>query len=176
MHRPPRTRRAPLVLQQLESRVNPNGTVTASLAGATLTLTGDDDDNVVQLVQTPGNIEVLGLSNTTIVGGPNFAGVTSIRAEFADGDDVLSIDATNDFVLSGAASLDLGDGDNFVGLNTSGKIGFANLAITAGDGQDDVSVTGGFDKGSQVTGNMSISLGVGRGDQDNPLGTSAGPP
>jgi hypothetical protein len=165
----PRPRR--LRLETLESRETPAGTVTAAMVGTTLTLTGDDDANVVQLSQSAAGIEVLGLNNTTVVGGPTFSGATSVKTLMKDGDDDVRLAITTDFILSGTASFDLGDGDNTLQLLTTGKIGLAGLSVTAGDGKDTVTVAGGFGKGSQVTGNASISLGIGRGDQDNPLGT-----
>jgi hypothetical protein len=167
MHGYPRALRTPLVLETLESRENPNGTVTAVQVGTTLTLTGDDDNNVIQLKQVGGDITVTG-TNTTITGGPTFSGVTSIRAFMRDGNDTVTTDTGSSFVLPGAASFDLGDGDNTLWLMTVQKLELGSLTVVAGDGYDNISVLGGSGQGSAIHGNASFSLGNGRNGTQPP--------
>jgi hypothetical protein len=169
-----RARRAPLALHQLESRDNPNGTVTASVAGGILTLTGDDLDNSIAVDQTgAGSFTVTGAANTAIQGGPNFTGVNSVVANLADGNDVVALfgsvdqdsDGLTDFILPGAVTINAGDGSNILGLTGSGKVQVSGFSYTGGDGDDQVTFYGGFDKGSKVTGNVVINVGIGFNSQ-----------
>ena len=173
MHGPRRARRPHLALQQLESRDTPNGTMTASIAGGVLTLTGDDLDNSIEVQQTgPGSITISGV-NTTIQGGTIFTGVNSIVANLADGNDVaalfgavdLDFDALPDFILPGAVTINTGDGSNVFGLTGNGKIQVGSFSYTGGDGPDAVQVFGGVGKGSKVVGNMSVAVGIGFNSQ-----------
>ena len=163
-------RRTRLNLQSLEGRETPAGVVNASLAGGVLTLTGDDFDNGLQLQQTAAGIEVTGTNGTIVNGGPVFAGVTALNAVLADGNDDLRLTLTTNLVLTGTATFNLGDGDNTLQLLTIGRIGLAGLSVVAGDGKDTITVAGGFGQGSQITGNASVAVGVGRGDQDDVFG------
>src|SRR5262245_19048533 len=165
-----RARRAPLALHQLESRDNPNGTVTASLAGGVLTLTGDDLDNSIDVQQTgAGAFAVTGSNNTAIQGGPNFTGVNSIVANLADGNDYLTLsaavdldsDALPDFILPGALTVNAGDGNNSFYLTNSGTVQLGSLTYTGGDGDDQIGVNAGFGTTSKVSGNAVINVGIG---------------
>src|SRR6478609_5868924 len=120
-NRVPRPR---LAVESLERRDNPAGTVTATLSGTTLTLTGDDADNDIVIRQTgPTAFTVLG-NDTTIAGGLTFP------------------------------AFDLGDGDNQLSLVTDGRIDLGGLTVLAGDGQDHVTVAGGAGTNSRVAGNV----------------------
>jgi hypothetical protein len=135
------------------------GTVTAKLAGGTLTLTGDDANNIIQLSQAVnGDITVTG-TGTTIAGGPTFSGVKSIKTAMKGGNDVVTIDPLAPFLLSGAATFDLGDGANILSLITTGPLSLGSLTVKAGDGADTVAVAGGT-----VKGNASLNLGAGGTD------------
>jgi hypothetical protein len=166
-------RRPRLIIEPLESRDNPSGTVNATVNGGVLTLTGDDLDNVVEVQQTGSGSFTVSGTNTTIQGGSSFAGVTSISANLADGNDWLTlsttvdldVDGAPDFVLPGAVTANLGDGNSIFGLTTFGTIQIGSLAVTAGDGADQVQVAGGVDKGSRIAGNASIAVGIGINSQ-----------
>jgi hypothetical protein len=168
-----RIRHRRLLVESLERRDTPAGTVTASVVGGVLTLTGDDLDNSIEVQQTgPGAFTVSGV-NTTIQGGPTFTGVTSISADLADGNDIVSLfssvdldtDGSADFILPGAVSINAGDGSNTLGLTAPGAIKVGSFSYTGGDGPDVVQVAGGVGKGSKVTGNMSVAVGIGFNSQ-----------
>ena len=172
-----RSRRPRLAIEPLEARDNPSGTVTAALSGGVLTLSDTDDlDHSVEVRQTgPGAFSVLG-TDTAIQGGTLFAGVNSIVANLGAGNDWLTLsttadqdaDGAPDFVLPGAVTADLGDGNSVFALTTFGKVQIGSLAVTAGDGADQIQVAGGVDKGSRIAGNMSVAAGIGVNSQVPP--------
>jgi hypothetical protein len=169
MYGPTLTRRLRLNLEHLETRETPAGAVNAVVSGTTLTLTGDDADNAVQLIKTAGGIEVVGLNGTQVTGGTQpFAGVTAIRAAMKDGNDTVSLDPAADLVLSGVSTFDLGDGDNVLQLSTTGKLDLGGLTVLAGDGLDQVTLAGGAAASSLIRGNLSFVLGIGRSSQEFP--------
>jgi hypothetical protein len=163
--RPGRSRR--LALEPLDGRIVPNGTVVASLStSGLLTLTGDDDDNVIQDLQvSAGSVTITPDVNTQI----NTAGtgtpvtltgtVKSIKANLGGGADSLSIDGASDFSIPGPVALTLGDGDNTLNLVTTGKITLAGLTVTGGDGTDTVAVQGAA--GSTIGGTAKFTYGPG---------------
>jgi hypothetical protein len=168
-----RTRHRRLLVESLERRDTPAGAVTASVVGGVLTLTGDDLDNSIEVQQTgPGAFTVSGI-NTTIQGGPTFTGVASISANLADGNDIVSLfssvdldtDGSADFILPGAVSINGGDGSNTLGLTAPGAIKVGSFSYTGGDGPDVVQVAGGAGKGSKITGNASVAVGIGFNSQ-----------
>src|SRR5262245_56508760 len=157
-------RRSPvrLHLHQLETRDTPAGTVAASFAGGVLTLTGDDDSNSIQLMQLGTNITVVGFNSTTVTGGPTFNNVTSVKAVMKGGNDEILSNPVGPFALTGAANLDLGDGNNSLGITTAGQVTLGSLTVKAGDGDDSITVAG--ITGSTVTGNVSFDLKAGNTD------------
>jgi hypothetical protein len=148
-----------LRLVELEGRDTPAGTVTATLSGGTLTLTGTDDQEAFQLSQTAGVITVVPDPATSLVGGPTFPGVTAIKAVMKGGNDQLRIDNTLPFALTGAANFDLGDGTNLLILVTTDQLSLGSLTVKAGDGSDTVSINSGV--AGPIAGNVSINLGAG---------------
>jgi len=177
----PHARRARLSVQPLEGRDVPNGTITASLSPTgVLTLTGDNDDNVVTLKVTTGlgaNVVLTPDGATTIddlanpappVGGAPVVltgTVTSIKANLLGGADNLSADPDSAFSVSGAVAISLGDGNNTLKLDTTGSGGhpitLGGLSYTGGDGTDDVTVSGG--PGSTVAGTTKVTVANGGG-------------
>ncbi len=149
--RPSGPRRACLTLNPLEARDVPAGAVTAVFAGGVLTLTGDAAANNVVLTQTGATIQLSG-ADTTFAGGASFTGVSAVRAALGRGNDAFAISATADFKLSGALSVNLGNGDNDFTLATAGKIDLGGVAVTGGTGSDTVIVSGGAGLGSRVGG------------------------
>lgn len=161
-------RRARLSVRPLEGRDVPNGTVTAVLSPTgVLTLTGDDDDNVVTLKVTAGDVTLTPDGNTQVntaaVGNAvTLTGaVKSIKAGLLGGADTLSVDGAADFAVSGPVSVSLGDGNNAFNLVTTGKITLPGLTYAGGDGTDDVTIAGGA--GSTIGGTAKISVANGGG-------------
>jgi hypothetical protein len=154
-------------LEALEGRDVPAGNVTASLLGGRLTITGDDRDNTLTLLVTPAAVTVTPDATTSVnrqapgtpavLPGP----ATSLAANLHGGADRLSIDPGSDFVLAGAAAVNLGDGDNTLTLSTGGRITLGSLAVTSGPGSNFVRLfTGGAGMGT-VTGPALFSFGSG---------------
>jgi hypothetical protein len=168
-----------LFVESLEPRDVPTGVIQASLVNGTLTLKGDDLANIVSIqintgvaptvVLTPDTgtsptlIDDVNDPATPLPGDPvTIPGpMTALKVDLGGGDDSLTIDGSNDFVLPGGASLTLGDGNNTLGLSTSGKIDLAKLSVQGGDGADTVTVAGGANRGSRVTGPAAFDLGPG---------------
>ena len=158
MTRNPSLSRAPLRLVELEPRDTPAGTVTASLVGGVLALTGDDAGNVIRLAQAGADITVTGDATTAIIGGPTFPNVRSIWAVLKGGDDAVSL-ASPALALAGWSTFDVGDGNNSLSLIATGKLSLGPLLVKAGDGDDVVAISG--SAASEVKGNAFLSLGAG---------------
>lgn len=151
--------RVRLRLDPLEARLTPAGTVTPTQSGGVLTLTGDDDANQIVLTQV-GTTMVVSPQGTTIInGGVTFPNVTSIKTVMKGGNDEVSISGLDPFTLTGAATFDLGDGNNVLTLDTTDTLSLASLTVKAGDGTDAVTVNGNVS--AKVTGNASLNLGAG---------------
>ena len=173
MRTPRRTNRRPthLHLERLELRDNPASVVTAALSGSgVLSLTGTTDvDNItirltagVALITGNGTtqIKVGAVTGTTGTLGSATSPVKSITADMKEGADVVAIDPTANFALPGAATFDLGSGDNALNLVTTGILTIGgNLAVKAADGFDTVVIQGAA--GSAVSGAVSLTLGNG---------------
>lgn len=173
-----------LRLTELETRDNPSGTVNALMLNGILALTGDDNDNQITSITVVGgatpSVTITPDANTTIdnlaapgggtVGSPvTIPGVLkSLRVRLAGGNDLFLINSIADFALTGSITIDLGDGDNVLGMQTSGKFAASSLTVTAGDGLDNLSIGGGIFFSNPITGDVSINMGVGRGDQNDP--------
>ena len=161
-----------LALQPLEGRIVPNGTIVAVLSPAgVLSLTGDDDANGLTVKVTAGVVTLTPDGSTTIdkTGVPAGGIVKSIKADLKGGADSLAINAAADFILTGPVAIALGDGNNKLALDTTGKLNLGGLTVTGGDGADTVvvrgaagSTVGGTAKFTYKNGGSSTSLeGVG---------------
>src|SRR5262249_4682449 len=152
-----------LRFEPLEGRAVPTGNVTASLIGGRLTITGDDQDNALTLLVTATEATVASADGTTTVNGqaavtlPGAA--TSLSANLHGGDDTLAIDPNSDFVLTGAAAINLGDGTNTLNLTTTGRLSLGSLAVTSGPGSNLVTLNPAA--GGTVTGPASFAFGPG---------------
>jgi len=171
-------RRPRLVLNALEARDVPAGNVIASVSAAgLLSLLGDERDNVVTLTIVGGvtptvTVTPFGATTVTVDGVTSGAGVAvvipkaakALSAKMGDGDDTLQADAATAFALTGAATIDLGGGDNTLTLSTAEKLDLGKLTVTAGDGNDKITVRGGLSKGSQILGAAQFNTGIGTVD------------
>lgn len=140
----------PLCVETLEGRCVLAGTILATLSPAgLLTITGDDDFNVVTLLVTGSNVKLTPNGDTTInTKAPGafdtLTGIVkNIRADMKGGGDDFSIDSGAAFTPAGAVSIALGDGNNTLTLSTTGALELSSLTVTGGDGSDDVTVKGG---------------------------------
>jgi hypothetical protein len=151
--------RARLFVERLGERVVPTGLITASLsASGVLSLVGDDLDNVLTKITVTGANVVLTPDVDTAINNPANPGVQvalpgsvkSIKADFHGGNDAIAFDPTADFVMSGAASIILGDGNNTLDMITTQQIALSGLTVKGGDGTDAVTIRGGAGKGSLI--------------------------
>lgn len=138
----PRTR---LSIESLESRETPAGAITTTFAAGTLTITGDDYSNIFSIQRSGSDVLLTGTD--TLVDGSSDSvrmahAVHSIKVIALGGADDISIDATSDFVLTGPAAFDLGDGANKLFLVTTGELSLGALSVKGGDGLDTVQVDG----------------------------------
>lgn len=158
--RPPRPR-----LEALEPRDVPaGGNVTATLAGGLLTLTGDAADNDFTVKRTLTGVTVTPTFGTTVNGGgaADLPGaLTSIKAVLKEGNDRFAIDNATAFVVPGAVTVDLGNGDNELAFDTALKVELGNLTVHAGDGADVVRIVSTPGQNSKVAGTVAVALGPG---------------
>jgi len=155
-----------LRLERLEAREVPAGQIQAALTAGVLTLTGDDDSNVVTLKVTSTDVTLTPDGATAINGQAAGTPVTltgaatTLKAALKSGADSLAIDAAADVILPGGAKVDLGDGDNTLNFTTDGKIELRSLSVVGGDGTDTVTVDAGTGLG-KITGPASFDGRVG---------------
>ena len=130
--------------ESLEQRALLTGNVVVQLTGPDAFLTGDADNNSVEIVALGMTVVVRGLSGTTINGGTTaftlsaastvFAG--ALTASLGGGDDVLSIGAG--LTISGDVSLHGSAGNDSMGI-TGTTLGH-DLRIVAGTGTNILSL------------------------------------
>ena len=157
-----------LTVEPLEGRDVPAGNVTATLAGGVLTLTGDDQANVIStLTLTAGHAIIAPDAGTSINGKPPGttedlpATATKLTARLLGGNDSLTIEGNAEFVLTQGASFDLGEGDDTLTLSTTGKVQLGGLKVVGGEGNEAVTVRGGAGKASTIGGTTTFDFGPG---------------
>jgi hypothetical protein len=155
-----------LQLRTLEPRIN-LGAYTSSIAGTTLTLTGTDDVESIQVRDDGVGVTILGDIGTTVDGqaSATFAGpVNSIKIVAKGGDDIVGLDGTNAFDLPGALDIDLGNssaaGGNIFNLSaaTTITVSLGSVRLKAGDGADTANLSG---SPAFVAGNVVADFGNG---------------
>lgn len=156
--------RAVLSLQPLEGREVPAGNVFATISAGVLSLTGDNLSNAVTIRVSGNSVTISGNSGTLVDGLPSVSGIATVRAVAANmngGDDVVRIDPSSNFVIPGQVSINLGEGNNTLTLQTAGQIALGSLSVAGGSGNDAISVMGGANRGSIITGSLVIGTGGG---------------
>ena len=153
------------------------GTVTASLTGGVLALTGDDLPNVLTVKVEAAQVTLTPDATTDVgngAGNPRVlpGAAKSIKAVLKGGNDSITLDGAANCLLTGSASFDLGYGDNVLNLSTTGKISLGGLTVKAADGNDTITVRGGTGQGSTIASGASFLLGNGGGNVT--LGDNAG--
>ncbi|MBO0697246.1 MAG: hypothetical protein J2P46_02520, partial [Zavarzinella sp.] len=132
-----------------------------------LTITGDDQANGIQSLLVTGTaVTVTPDGSTSVNGQPAGMAVTlpgaatSLTANLLGGNDSLSINGSSDFALTGAATFNLGGGNNTLNLTTTGHVTLGSLAVTSGSGSSSVTVSPGAGPGT-VNGRALFSFGPG---------------
>ena len=126
-------------LQSLENRHMMTGNVLGLMSGTTLELTGDANDNEIEVVQiAPNTIEVIGHSGTTVNGLPSdlftFSLLENIQADLHDGNDKAAFES---IVLPDSLNVTTGIGDDDVKLH---RVQTYQSSINTGDDQDRVRI------------------------------------
>jgi hypothetical protein len=177
-------RRFHQVVQALESRTLLAGDVTAIVDDGNLTLTGDSEDNLVDVLVVDGDIVVQGLDGTSVNGSSDpfvaFDGSTTVPGDFvarlAGGDDTLRL--FGDFTISGTTRIR--DFKGALRLGVTDVTFGGNLHIASGNSADELSIAGstlagdlwikaGGDENlvsifeSSVEGKTSVSAGIAQG-------------
>jgi hypothetical protein len=145
-------------MEPLESRhLLSAGSVAVSVTAGVLTLTGDANDDAVQIsgvTTDPGTFKIQGLRGTLINGVANGSvtepGVTSIATSgWGNGRDFLGFTDNNPTGLAGGLSITMGDGNDQVVLGKDGGHGWgqnSTNATTKVNGDVQVTLGGGNDK------------------------------
>lgn len=149
------------VLESLESKIAPAGTVTAVIAGGVLTLTGDLEANDIVITELmPDRFRITGQAGTFIKLGSaagaslvDFdATVTSIKVDLKEGADVVLFDQVR---LVKDVTVNLGIGANTARFNAL-SIG-GNLSVQGGNDADQIF----FRDRLLVGGNATFAMGNG---------------
>jgi hypothetical protein len=125
------------ILETLEGRTMLTGNVLGVMLGTTLDLTGDAQDNEIEVVQiAPNTIRVIGHSGTTVNGLPDdlfvFGLLENIQADLHDGDDKAAFEST---VLPDSLNVTTGKGDDDIKLH---RVQADQISINTCKGQDTV--------------------------------------
>lgn len=147
------SRRARLQLERLERRENPAGNIQTANVGGILTLTGTDqaEEFTVQSGGA-GSFVLTGLNGTKIDGVPSLTTgpATTIKMNLLGGADRVTVSAV---IMTGALTVNAGDGDNQFTLDNSVGVG---VSYAAGEGLDTVLIVS-----SSLTGSVSVTGGGG---------------
>ena len=153
------------VLEVLEPRLAPAGTVILSTAGGVLTATGDDAANGLLIRHIPNTglwtiIDPVGGTTFILNGVPqgavpfNIPAQEGIKANFKGGNDEFRLDPSNNprvvMQLPKGLTVSMGSGNDEVGLGTTSsrnlQIGGSGTVIDLGEGDDifDMTLSGSF--------------------------------
>ncbi len=143
------------VIECLESKIAPAGTVTAVFAGGVLTLTGGIEDNAITITETaPDRFTIAGTAGTLIQFGADPAAasvsiieaVLSIKTDLKEGNDsvtLVNVDLTKDLTVN------QGLGNNTTLFNNLSLGG--NVTVQGGSGSDTVTISTRFLVGGKAT-------------------------
>lgn len=145
-------------IELLESRIAPAGVVSATLIDGVLTITGDPEDNRVEVSTVIGNqVLVAGLSGTLLNGGMSHVlldvpakGISSIVAELGGGNDNFTL---RDMVVKGDVTVSDSGGGISMGMR---ELNARNFTFTGSDDTDSLS-----SQGLALKGNFSTNPGGG---------------
>jgi hypothetical protein len=161
--RPSQKREQIPVFEGMEPRLLLNGTVLATAVGTTLTITGDQADNEIQISQSTSGTPavtttlVTGVGGTTVVAKGTLTGIQSIIARMRGGDD--SVVLTSALTLTGRFMFDGGPGNNSLedalGVQASGGLTVTGSTTgTAANG--DITIPGSIIPAAFATGTVGF--------------------
>ncbi len=129
-------RRPRPALERLESRALLSGIVSLRLSGGSLFIDGDRADNAISLRpgSSPGEVQVIGLDGTTIVGPASVKVTKDVHIRLNGGDDILNVGGEESHEESGT-SVAAEEHEAESRLELPG-----NLLISTADGTDRVTV------------------------------------
>ncbi len=147
------------VLEPLESRLAPAGIVNITVSGGVLTLTGDGENNNIDVVDNgygAWTISGLGTQFTLNGAGAPFSSTTiavqnSIKATLGAGNDTLIL---NGLEMKGTVSVIGNDGKD--GLTLSQCTTLGSVTFDGGNSNDELVITGGFHGGLTFKGGTHL--------------------
>lgn len=164
------------VLESLEPRLAPAGTVIVTTAGGVLTMTGDASNNVIDINDLPmtgqWSIDDNASATNFILNGVavgnsfNIPAQTAIKATLGDGDDDLFIAPSgtpSGMLLPGGLTVNAGKGNDDILIGTSSstqRIIFGAVTVDLGEGNDTFDVT----LAAYYNGAVKITGGLGNDD------------
>ncbi len=125
-------------VEQLECRRMLSGSVQVNVSGSNVTIVGDQADNAFRFVVSDGQIRVVGLDDTVIIGGEtgvDVADLNNLTIRTKGGNDWINI---NQLEVGGRLRVISGDGGDFVALQQTSVA--RQALIRTGDGSDRVQV------------------------------------
>jgi Ca2+-binding RTX toxin-like protein len=143
-----RTKQTRLLIESLEARCTPAGNVAAVLSGTTLVITGDAQDNQIQIINPPSYFPIVlinGLSGTQVNGASSAwfpaSAVNSIVIQMGQGNDEVYLGGGPPGLgVPGSLNVDLGAGDDellFINTTVNGS-----TTIRGRAGNDDILFNG----------------------------------
>jgi hypothetical protein len=160
------------VVETLEPRLAPAGTILLTTAGGVLTITGDTAANGIQITDVPGSGEWQindfgGLTTTFIlngvetVAGFNIPAQNAIKATLGDGSDemrILPSGTPSSMLLPGGISINAGKGNDevYLGSNSSQflMVGAVNVDLGEGDDTFDSTLSGTYSGAVKILGGL----------------------
>jgi hypothetical protein len=160
------------VVETLEPRLAPAGTLILSTAGGVLTITGDGAANGIEITDLPGSAEWQiddfgGLTTTFILNGvETVAGFTipaqnAIKATLGGGDDemrILPSSTPSSMLLPGGITINAGKGNDWVYLGSNSSqflmVGAVNVDLGEGDDTFDSTLSGTYSGAVKILGGL----------------------
>jgi len=176
------------VLESLEPRLAPAGTVILTTAGGVLTITGDASINEIHIEDLPTTgmwkIHDDGSGTNFILNGlavgtsEDILAQTTIKATLGDGDDILTIlpsGAPSSMLITGGLTINAGKGNDIITVgdtSTSQRMMLGAVTVDLGEGNDTFNTTmsavwGGAVKIMGGLGNDNVSINAASSSADH---------
>ncbi|HYF36705.1 MAG TPA: hypothetical protein VD994_15525 [Prosthecobacter sp.] len=151
------------MIESLEPRLAPAGTVLLSTAGGVLTITGDIANNDIRVFESAAGVwtvmdstgaadTVFSLNGGTALASVSFDAPQSVRATLHGGNDTLFLDGLQ---INGTVSIYANDGDDNITIGTTIN---GAVSVDGGNGNDDFLGSG--------TMNSTVTVKMGAGSDD----------